>query len=94
MSVFVATFLLPLAQWDHHDMDGEWWVVMGVGMVLFWGLVAAGLIWIVRTFIADRQGAGGSRHESSAIEILERRFAEGDIDVEEYRARRSELEQR
>jgi putative membrane protein len=92
MSLSMAVFLLPLAQWDHHDMDGGWWIVMAVGMLLFWGLVIAGLIWLVRTVLADRHRAVPAGRESNAIEILDRRLAEGDIEIEEYRARREELE--
>jgi putative membrane protein len=65
---------------------------MAVVMVLFWGLVIAGLIWLARTLLADRHRDAGAERESSAIDILDRRLAEGDIEIEEYRARRGELE--
>lgn len=92
MSASLSAVVLPLAQWDHHDWDGGWWIVMAIGMVLFWGLVAAALFWLARTVLADRHHAAGRARESSAIEILDRRLAEGDIEIEEYRARRGELE--
>ena len=92
MSPSISALILPVAQWDHHDADGGWWIVMAVGMVLFWGLVIAGLIWLARTVLADRHRDAGVERESSAIDILDRRLAEGDIEIEEYRARRGELE--
>lgn len=92
MSLSKTAFLLPIAQWDHHDMDGGWWIVMAAGMLLFWGLVIAGLIWLVRTVLADRHRAAPAGRQSNAIEILDRRLAKGDIEIEEYRARRGELE--
>jgi putative membrane protein len=94
MSRFASALVLPLAQWDHHDWDGGWWILMAVGMVLFWGLVIAGLIWLARTVLADRHLAAGGARESNATEILDRRLAEGDIEIEEYRERRAELERR
>jgi putative membrane protein len=70
-------------------MDG-WgagaWILMAVGMVLFWGLVIVGLVWLVRSL-----GEGGSRRSLDARAVLERRLAEGDISVEEYRERRQAL---
>ena len=70
-------------------MDG-WgagaWILMALGMDLFWGLVIVGLVWLVRSF-----SEGGSRRRLDASEVLERRLAEGDISVEEYRERREAL---
>ena len=92
MSRFAPALVLPLAQWDHHDWDGGWWIVMAIAMMLFWGLVLAGLIWLARTVLVDRHRAAQGARESSAIEILDRRLAEGEIEIEEYRTRREELE--
>jgi putative membrane protein len=70
-------------------MDG-WgagaWILMALGMALFWGLIILGLVWLVRSF-----GEGGSKNRLDAREVLERRLAEGDISVEEYRERREAL---
>lgn len=84
---------LLLAQGDfdgHMDWDGGWWILMAIGMVLFWGLVIFGIVWVVREL--------GSRHEhhgrpgpSDPLAILDRRLAEGAISAEEYRERRAIL---
>lgn len=76
--------------WASH-MDG-WsfggWIAMVVGMVLFWALVIVGVVWLIRT----APWAPGERHKpDSAIEVLDRRFAAGEISVEEYRERRAIL---
>ena len=76
--------------WGHHDWDGGWWIVMAAGMVLFWGLVIAGIVWIVKSGLGDR-GPGRGHGSTSAMEILDRRFAEGAIDADEYRERRQAL---
>jgi putative membrane protein len=65
---------------------GAAWILVALSMVLFWGLVILGVVWLVRTI-----GEGGSRRPLDAREVLERRLAEGDISVEEYRERRQAL---
>ena len=80
---------IPLADsWSMHG-DGGWWIVMVPLMVLFMG----GMMWMMM-----RGMGGGSSAPSetpgireSPSEILERRFAAGEISIEEYRARREVL---
>jgi putative membrane protein len=84
--------VLPFA--DHHwDGPGPWVVVFP----LFWAVAIFAFVWLVR----GRGWGPGPRRSSwppresereSAAEILDRRFAQGEIDVEEYRDRRSELD--
>lgn len=90
----MTTALLVLAdqEWDHMDWGGGWWLVMVLAMVLFWGLVIAGAIWLVRS-LSSGHSAGGHR-PPSAIELLDRRLAEGEISTEEYAQRRAVLEGR
>ena len=69
--------------------DGAWgwggWLVMTLVMVAFWGLVIWGLVAIFRsTSTSDRNARDRAR---DPLEILDERFARGEIDVEEYRAR-------
>ena len=87
MLVGAAGELLPFAHWDG-DGPGPW-IVVGP---LFWLLVIAAILLIVR----GRGGwsrSGSSRGPESGIDVLERRFAEGELSVEQYRERRSVLEQ-
>jgi len=58
---------------------------MGVGMLVFWGLVA----WVAVTLVrqSDR---GESGKGAGAQEILDERYARGEIGDDEYR-RRTEL---
>ena len=85
---------VPLADaWGMHgDVGAGWWIVMMVAMLLFWGAVIFGVVWLIRG-IARGGSAPGERHVSreSPVEILERRFAEGEISAEDYRARREVL---
>jgi len=57
--------------------------LMSISMVLFWGLVALGIV------AAVRYRAGGRR--PSADEVLAERFARGEIDEPEYRSRKAAL---
>jgi putative membrane protein len=66
-----------------------WWLLLLVGVVV----VLVGLMLAWRS--GDRfRGGGTAPRPSSAREILDERFARGEIDEEEYRARRRVLDER
>jgi len=79
--------VLPLA--DLNNDDGPGWIF---GLV-FWLALITVLILLLRG--RGWFGPGGPRTETreSGAQILERRFAEGELDAEEYRERRSVLDQ-
>jgi len=75
-------------RWDMHDWGDGWWVVMMLAMFLFWTLVIAGIVWLVRTGgLGDRSGGSAK----GARELLDERLATGDISIEEYERRREAL---
>jgi putative membrane protein len=75
--------------WDMHDWGGDgWWVMMGIGMLLFWGLVIAGIVLIMRELSGPRHDRG----REDPLDILKGRLAQGDISVEEYERHRQALE--
>jgi len=90
-----------------HHWDGSWgvgnWLLMGFGMVLFWALVVAGIVWLVH-YIGNRPAAGepamsldtstGPARATNAQDILDERYARGEISDEEYRTRRDTLASR
>jgi len=64
---------------------------MGIGMIIFWGLVIFAVVWLVRTLTdhgPDRKVRGGA---PSALEVLDLKLAEGTISVEDYHERRGLL---
>jgi len=84
--------LIPLADtWGMHgdDVGAGWMALMMIVMVLFWGAVIFGIVWLVRGTVAARPSSSAA--PESALQILERRFAEGDISPEDYEARRRVL---
>lgn len=74
--------------WYQDGMGGGGWIVMALAMVVFWALVVFGLVAIFRG-TRDAGGTGNVRRDS--MEILEERFARGEIDAAEYRARQDVL---
>jgi putative membrane protein len=68
------------------DWGPGWWIVMGLMMIVFWGLVVAGIVWLVRYLTP-----GSDRRETNATELLNRRLALGEVSVEEYEERRRAL---
>jgi len=78
-------------------MDSDWGVVMVLGMVGIWVLVAAVIFLLVResrgSVRSPVQGGAGSA-TSSAEQILAERLARGEIDPAEYRERLEALSHR
>ena len=75
------------AEYVHGDVGWGWMIGMMVVMVVFWGAIIFGVIWLIRGAVGGRP----AERKESPSEILERRFAEGGISVEDYRARREVL---
>ena len=76
----------------HGDVGWGWMAVMMVGMVVFWAAVIFGAAWLIRGATRSGPGPGeGPLTRETPLEILERRFAEGAISAEDYRARRDVL---
>jgi putative membrane protein len=84
-----TSLLVAQGWWDGHmGWDGGWWILMALGMVLFWGLVVLGIVLVVRELT---RGRGGQAGETDAMALLARRLAAGEISPEEYRERRAVL---
>lgn len=85
----VSIALLFADTWGMHDGDvgAGWMIAMMVGMVLFWGLVVVGVVWLLREAI----GRGHREPSADPLAILDRHLAEGQLSVEEYEQRRKIL---
>ncbi len=76
----------------HWTGDGFGWGFGMIVMTVFWLLFAAALVWIVRA-VWDRTGirqAPGPRSETP-LEILQRRYARGEIDRAEFEEKKKDL---
>ena len=63
--------------------------MMMLWMVFFWGAVIFGIVWLVRGGVSSQSGRRSQ--EATPLEILDRRFAEGAISVDDYHERRRVL---
>jgi putative membrane protein len=67
---------------------GGWWFLPGP---FFWLLLIVGIVLLVRARDGRPALTGGGRE--TAVDVLDRRFAEGELSLEQYRERRSVLEE-
>jgi putative membrane protein len=67
----------------HDHMNTGGWVFMVLGNIVVWGLIFAFIIWLVQDW-RTRQHQRETTSGPSAVEILDRRLAAGEIEVEEY----------
>lgn len=74
----------------HDGMGTGSWIVAGVMLLLFWAAIVFGVVWLVRGTRAGHPGGPGDR----ARQILDERFARGEMTEEEYRQRRDLLNSR
>jgi putative membrane protein len=72
--------------WGWNDAGWAGWLFMSLMMLIFWGGLAAIVVWVIR----HPQHSGGDTRPS-ATAILEERFARGEIDEEEFDKRRNTL---
>ena len=74
--------------WTDHGMTGWGWATMTVGTVVFWGLLIALAVVLIRgTTGPARTGEPRPTPE----QLLAERFARGEIDEDEYRRRLATL---
>lgn len=76
--------------WYNNGLGWGGWIAMSLMMVAFWGLVIVAVVAIFR-----RTSKTTSPAELAAsrdpMRTLDERFARGEIDVDEYHARKSAL---
>ncbi|WP_148882248.1 SHOCT domain-containing protein [Thermococcus aciditolerans] len=77
-------------EWGWHDMMGFGWFGWfgAIFMLLFWVLIIAGIIWFIKWLVEQ---SSSSTSKKSALEILDEKYARGEIDDEEYEKRRRRL---
>lgn len=65
----------------------------GLGMLTFWVLILGLVFWIIRSFTGGSEGSNpqSSRTWRTPLEILQGRYASGEISREEYETMRRDL---
>lgn len=87
MPAFLYTALFFVLQPHHHAPvePGHWWTHW-IWMIVWVVLLILLVVWIVRAVTAR-----GRNGRTSARDVLERRYAEGEISTEEYEERKRRL---
>jgi putative membrane protein len=87
MTTITLDSLLLGDAWGMHGANAGSMSAMMIGMVLFWGAVILGIVWLIRNGV-ERPSQPTSE---SALAILDRRFAEGAVSADDYQRRRDVL---
>ncbi len=76
--------------WHYGMMGGGWGMLfMIISMILFWGLIIGGIIRLVRFIFPS--SLSGMKPLQDALEILKQRYARGEIEKEEFEAKKKDL---
>ena len=78
-----------MMDWYGNGMGTGGWVFMIMAMTIFWALVILAGVMIFRGTRGRRNGSGTP--DRGPVEILDERFARGEIDREDYEARKTAL---
>jgi putative membrane protein len=76
--------------WGMHPMWGLWGIggiAMMLMMLVFWGVVIAGIVLGIRWLVSQ----GSTPRSDTALEILRQRYARGEINKEEFEAKKRDL---
>ena len=77
--------------WYGNGANGWGYGLMGLGMIVFWVLVIALVVSVVRHNRSPHDHPGNRLASLTADQLLAERFARGEIDQPEYAARQAAL---
>ena len=93
----LAILLVPGSAWAQERVyEWHWgmhpmWGVLGLGMMLmmllFWAVLITGTVFGIRWLVAQGRAPG----KDTALEILRERYARGEINRDEFEARKRDL---
>ena len=74
-----------MMHWDYGWGMGFGWIFM----VLFWALVILGIVYLLKLISGgDRKS---ERNEETALEVLKKRYAKGEIGKEEFEEKKKDI---
>jgi putative membrane protein len=94
----MATTAENWGPWGMHMMWGSW----GIGMILmmlwwwwWWVVLIAGIVMLLRWLVTTRhpgRATDVTHHADTALDILKKRYARGEITKQEFEAMRQDLQ--
>ena len=78
--------------WEYMSSHG--WGMMGFGMIgvtLFWILLIVGIVLLAKMLWSSGSGPGRTQ-EKSPLDILKERYAQGEIEKEEFEQKKRDLQ--
>lgn len=75
----------------HEPMMGLWGWVGYVLMVIFWTVGTVAVVLWVKSWLEQGRPGSASREPESALEILKKRYARGEINKQEFDEKRKDL---
>jgi len=90
IAVVVPSTLGSIYDWGPWGFGWMMWF-MPVFMIAFWGLVIWAVVALVQGVSLPRSPGVSPSQEGSALEILKRRYARGEISKEEYEDKKRDL---
>jgi len=86
----------PWRYWGHMGpgtmgwgYSAEW--IWSIILLTFWIAVIVGIFFLIRWLVISTGVGGRARSEESALEILKRRYARGEINKQEYEEKKKDL---
>jgi putative membrane protein len=70
-----------------HGMGWFWPIIM----MTFWIAVIVGIIFLIRWVVLSANKDRGLKHDETALDILKKRYAKGEINKEEFEEKKKEL---
>jgi putative membrane protein len=81
--------------WGMHMMWGSWGLGMMIMMFVFWAAIIVGIVFLIRWLITTgrpRQLTSTESGSESALDILKKRYARGEISKQEFDDMRQDLQ--
>ena len=81
--------------WDYDGGSGWWWGFGALHMLLYWGVLILVIALLVKWLFGVRSPMNADRPQGKgALDILNERYARGEIDKKEYEEKKHDLDSR